>query len=132
MGFARITCGMCQGFRTIVGETCTNCNGEGTIVIHTGQIKPTGSVNISIDPAGPSMDESWAVTWERMDDGSLNIIDMKKVEDMKLKEQTCEVCHGSKIEEIPTGHGTITEVKCGRCEGTGSVFVPDESADDEA
>jgi hypothetical protein len=30
-------------------------------------------------------------------------------------EPDCEVCGGSKIEEISSGHGTVTEVPCSLC-----------------
>lgn len=81
MGFCRLTCAPCNGAGYIKGTpipgvvhhtTCTNCNGEGSILTHTGAI---GSYVISVDPASKPGDETWASLWERHDDGTLELKD---------------------------------------------------------
>ena len=84
MGFARLICAVCKGKRTVTVpydhpftramhiQTCTNCNGDGSIVTHTGAI---GSYQISIDPAAKPGDETWATLWQRHDDGTIELKD---------------------------------------------------------
>lgn len=84
MGFVRLTCSYCKGqgifesyggHGTVNEEACPECNGEGSIVVHAGSIKP---YFIAVDPAG-SEDGSWKIVWQKMDDGSYNIIGSQKV-----------------------------------------------------
>lgn len=82
MGFVALTCAVCEGRGKLPGgekdpilrhiQTCTNCNGEGSIVTHANQI---GSAIISVDPSSRSSDETWAIMWERHDNGTYTVHD---------------------------------------------------------
>lgn len=80
MGFVSLTCAVCKGKGSIIEytgigvytSTCTNCNGEGSIVTHANQI---GSAIISVDPASSSTEETWAIMWEKHDNGTFTVHD---------------------------------------------------------
>lgn len=129
MGFCSITCAECKGTgkklipydfpfsRAAHIVTCTNCNGVGSVLMHTGQLT---SYQISVDPAGS--DASWAVMWEKLDDGTLAIHDMALVEHkpadaepseqlkQKITARIAEVqdwCHGNDEHSAHNAEGQI-------------------------
>lgn len=72
MGFVALTCAVCRGNKIVFANICTNCNGEGSIVTHANQI---GSAIISVDPSSRSSDETWAIMWEKHDNGTYTVHD---------------------------------------------------------
>lgn len=87
MGIISIICSNCGGKGTIQVEggeaylsvftttqkTCTDCNGEGTQLVHTGSIH---SYKMEVYPSGANEDETWQTVWNQHDDGSMDVVDM--------------------------------------------------------
>ena len=89
MGFVSVTCTNCGGKGRITPEggeictiffrsqTCLECEGTGSHLVHAGQIAP---YRMSIDPAGTNEDDTWAVVWQRHDNEVIEVVDMFKVD----------------------------------------------------
>ncbi len=92
MGFCRLTCSVCGGSRveqinggngTVIEQTCSNCNGEGSIVTHTGVI---GS-HLIVEHPSPKADQAdWATLWEKID-GIPELRESGPIEDQTSRSQ---------------------------------------------
>jgi hypothetical protein len=61
-------------------KTCNECEGVGSHLIHANSIKP---YYLSVDPSGANEDDTWAVVWQKQDDGGIDLVDMFSLGEVK-------------------------------------------------